>query len=118
MPRELKSSAFVGGLYWPTAEGATLKDHEQAPPLPIDAVVSVEGLVLTAPIVPLRMWAGVVCGCVHGVKRWADVQHVLGMSSTEDGVLLKTYKSKKKDKPLLWAALRWGFGRDVRAEHF
>ena len=32
--------------------------------------------------------------------------------------MLMTYKSKKKDKPLLWAALRQGFGEGSWAEWF
>ena len=113
---EIKS--FVAGLARPTSAGPALKDHEQAPTLPVESVVSIEGLVLSAPTLPLRIFAGVVCLCVHGVKRWADVQHVLSLSSTSDGVLLKTYKSKRKDKPLTWAALRRGFGSGIWAEHF
>ena len=56
--------------------------------------------------------------CVHGVKRWVDVQHVLNVKPTADSLLLKTYKSEKKDKPLSWAALRRGFGADVWADTF
>ena len=76
----------------------------------METVISLEQLVLTANSLPLRVFAGICCLCIHGVKRWADVQHVMRLLHTEDGVLLTTYKSKKKDKPLLWAALRQGFG--------
>ena len=86
-----------------------MKEHEQAPPLPVDTVCAIEGLRSTAHTLPLRVFAGVICLCVHGVKRWADVQHAKRVVNTADGVMLTTYKSKKRDKPLLWAALRLGF---------
>ena len=89
---EIKS--FVVGLARPTSVGPALKDHEQAPTLPVESVVSIEGLVLSAPTLPLRIFAGVVCLCVHGVKRWADVQHVLSQSSTSDGLLLKRTRAR------------------------
>ena len=73
----------------------------------------IEGLCLRAHTLPLRVFAGVVCMCVHGIKRWSDVQHVLRLLRSEDGVLATTYKSKRKDRPLLWAALRQGFSTEL-----
>ena len=62
-------------LYW-------VKAAHQAPPFPVDVLIRLEGLVATAHTLPLRVYAGVVCLCAHGVKRWSDVQHVLSMPST------------------------------------
>ena len=56
--------------------------------------------------------------CVHGVKRRVDVQHVMRLLHTTDGVMLTIYKSKRKDRPLLWAALRHGFGEGAWAQWF
>ena len=89
---EIKS--FVMSLARPCAEGAAVKDHEQAPPLPVDTVCAIEGLCSTAHSLPLRVFSGVICLCVHGVKRWADVQHVRKVVNTIDGVMLTTYRSK------------------------
>ena len=93
-----------------TSPGGLVKEKDQAPPLPVDFVVALEGLVGSAHTLPLRIFAGVCCLCTHGVKRWADVQHVLRMSSTDDGLMVTTYRSKRKERPFLWAALRLGFG--------
>ena len=101
---------FVARMSHSATEGPA-KEQAQAPPLPIEAVIALEQLVSTAHTLPLRVFAGICCLCVHGVKRWADVQHVTCLLHTEDGVMLTTYKSKKKDRPLLWAALRHGFWR-------
>ena len=76
-----------------------MKEHEQAPPLPVGTVCAIEELVARAHTLPLRVFAGVVCLCVHGVKRWADVQYVRKLVNTEDGVMLTTYKSKRKGLP-------------------
>jgi hypothetical protein len=102
---------FVSGLTIMDPNGTKIiKVKQQAPPLPVDIVRGVEGLVISAHTLPLRIMAGVVCLCVHGVKRWSDVQHVLQMTTTDDGLLVTTYKSKRKEFPLVWAALRMGFG--------
>ena len=44
------------------------------------------------------------------MKRWTDVQHALFMAATDDGLMVTTYRSKRKERPFLWAALRLGFG--------
>ena len=72
------------------------KVARQAPFLPVDVVIKLERLVTTAHTLPLRVFAGVVCLCVHGVKRWSEVQHVMNMSASEDGLLVTTYKTKKR----------------------
>ena len=105
---------YVSGLTVRDASGLhKVEAARQAPPLPVDTVIRLERLATTAHTLPFRVFAGVICLCVHGVKRWSDVQHVLSMSALADGLLVKTYKSKeKKDFPILWGALREGFGCD------
>ena len=75
-----------------TSPGGLVKDEYQAPPLPVDYVVALEGLVETVHTLPLRIFAGVCCLCTHGVRRWSDVQHVLRMTSTDDGLMVTTYR--------------------------
>ena len=103
---------YVSGLTVRDPTGQHRKNTHQAPPLPVDVVIALEGLVTTAHTLPLRVFAGVVCLCVHGVKRWSDVQHVLSMTTCEDGLMVQTYKSKKREYPVLWGALRDGFDGD------
>ena len=88
------------------------KVARQAPHLPVDVVSKLERLVTTAHTLPLRVFAGVLCLCVHGVKRWSDVQHVSSISASADGLLVTTYKAKKRSYPVIWGALREGFDCD------
>ena len=103
---------YVAKLCMRDANGKLRKVAHQAPPLPIDVVCELERLVSTAHTLPLRVFAGVVCLCVHGVKRWSDVQHVLSIQELADGLMVTTYKSKRRSSHLLWGALRDGFGCD------
>ena len=109
---------YVAQLSHTTIDGFVPREQSQAPPLGVASVMALENLVETAHTLPLRMFAGVCCLCIHGVKRWADVQHVRDLSHTRDGVMLTTYKSKRKDKPMLWAALREGFGKGAWGQCF
>ena len=69
---------FVLGLSRSPSEGGDLpvKDLKQAPPLPVDTVCAIEGLCSLDLPLPLRVFSGIICLCVHGIKRWSDVQHV------------------------------------------
>ena len=82
---------FVLSLARPMAGGPAPKPKDEAPPLPVVFVEAIEGLALTAPTLPLQVFAGVVLLCVHGVKRWADVQFVLETSHTDSGILMTTF---------------------------
>ena len=101
--------AFVAQLTFQLPSGQMAKAPYQAPPLPVEYVIALEGLVLTAHTLPLRIFAGIACACVHGVKRWADVLHSVEVVASADALSWVTYKSKKKHAPLKWAALRIGF---------
>ena len=49
--------------------------------MPVKSVIALEELVSADHTLPLRVFAGVACLCVYGVKRWSDVQHVLTMTA-------------------------------------
>ena len=51
---------FVLSLSRPTTRGADVKPQHQAPPLPVVFVEAIEGLALSAPTLPLQVFAGVV----------------------------------------------------------
>ena len=88
----------------------------QAPALSVDAIVFIEHLVCSAHTLPLRIFAGIVCLCTHGVKRWADAQHLSRLEESKDALLPTTYRSKRKDRPLRWAALKTGFSAVAEAD--
>ena len=67
----------------------------------------------SAHTLPLRIFAGIVCLCTHGVKRWSDAQHISKLEESKDALLPTTYRSKRKEEPMLWAALRSGFKEEV-----
>ena len=46
------------------------------------------------------------------------MQFVMDVQYTESGVMMTTYKSKRKFKPMVWAALKRGFGECVWADAF
>ena len=71
-----------------------------------------------APTLPLRVMAGITCLMIHGVKRWADVQHCSEVAYNPDAVMFTSYRSKKKWKALKWAALRTGFSEMDWATNF
>ena len=43
------------------------------------------------------------------MKRWSDAQHLSKLEESLDALLPTTYRSKRKDQPLRWAALKTGF---------
>ena len=78
--------SFVLKLVVVTPDGKSVKSKHQAPALPVDSVIALEDLVSSAHTLPLRVYAGLACLCVHGVKRWSDAQHVGDVGSTEDAI--------------------------------
>ena len=77
--------------------------------MPIDLVILLEGLVTSAPSVPLRVFAGCFVALAHGCKRWADLQYLSGIKEGEHAIVLTTWKSKRKLSSMVWAVLRSGF---------
>ena len=61
---------FTESISKTSSPGCLVKEKDQAPPLPVEYVIALEGLVSTAHTLPLRVFAGVCCLCTHGVKRW------------------------------------------------
>ena len=95
---------FVNGLSPANGGSDTVAEAKhQAPAFSVDAIVFIEHLVCSAHTLPLRIFAGIVFLCTHGVKRWADAQHLSRLEESKDALLPTTYRSKKKDQPLRWA---------------
>ena len=69
---EVELRSFVLQLVVVSPPGKQIKAPHQAPPLPVESSIALECLVASAHTLPLQVFAGVVCLCVHGVTRWAD----------------------------------------------
>ena len=76
--------------------------------IPVHIIVEFEKLTIEAHTVPLQCFAGTCLLCCYGVKRWADVLHVVGESFqlTSEALVVVTYKSKKKDSSMMWVCPR------------
>ena len=84
-----------------TAEMATIK-----------MLSDMEHFVKSAPTLPLRIYAGIMCTLGHGVLRWKDLQRSSQLHLTPDALVGVTWQMKKKKTQVPWAALRMGLNSD------
>lgn len=70
-----------------------------------------EGLISSAPSLPLRVYAGACCCMAHGVLRWQDLQWPNRLHLTADALVGICWRMKKKRVQTPWAALRIGFSK-------
>ena len=78
--------------------------------LSIKHALMLEALAVSAPTLPLQVFAGVCAACVHGIKRWSDLRHCNNIEIAEDCAILTSLKSDGKTKPFTWCIPLVGFG--------
>ena len=89
--------------------GSRASDPEGAVMIPVEVVKRLEEGVFRARTGLLKIFCGLGCLLTFGVKRWSDAQHVAEMTIAGDALVVKSWKSKKKKRAILWGALRSGF---------
>ena len=76
----------------------------------IKMVKDMEELILSAPSLPLRVYAGACCCLAHCLRRWQDLLWSQQLYLTADALWWGfSWKMKKKRVHTHWAALRAGF---------
>ena len=75
----------------------------------VDMVCDMEDLVVSAPSLPLRIYAGMCCCLAHGVLRWQDLLWSQQLHLTIDALIEMCWGMMKKRVQTPWAALRCGF---------
>ena len=78
----------------------------------VKMVSDMENFILTAPTLPLRVYAGACCCLAHAVLRWADLLWSQSVHLTADALVAVCWKMKKKRVQTPWAALRAGFNNN------
>ena len=80
----------------------------QAHCIPVETMIQFESMACGAKTQPLQCFAGIAILCAYGLKRWSDVQFVIGtaMVLTDVALVVATYKSKRKDEVMYWVCPR------------
>ena len=78
----------------------------------IKMLSDMEHFVKSAPTLPLRIYAGVMCTLGHGVLRWKDLQRSSQLHLTPDALVGVTWQMKRKKIQVPWAALRMGLNSE------